>query len=348
MIKSPTISGSANTRMLTLALLCAAISACSTPSSRPDGASALRARLSTLQADRQLADRAPLARREAEQAVSAAEQPVSDRAQGEHLVFIADRKISVAEAESRSAYLVEQRAQIAAARTQMQLDARTHEADSANLRAADAQAEASNQQQRARNADTRTAIAQSDASAQRQEADQARLRAADAQAESEGQQIAAARARDQVAAARDDAAAAQGNAEQLQLQLNALNARVTDRGTVVTLGDVLFAFGTADLNAGGHHHLEQLAAFLTRYPDRHAAIEGYTDNIGGDEFNLGLSQRRAQSVKDFLVAQGIRGDRLTATGKGKGSPVGDNGSSTGRQQNRRVEVVIANSVVSSN
>ena len=75
-------------------------------------------------------------------------------------------------------------------------------------------------------------------------------------------------------------------------------------------------------------------------------IEGHTDSIGGEDYNLGLSQRRADSVKSYLVKQGIRSSRLSASGKGKGSPVADNSSATGRQQNRRVEVIIENNRVS--
>ncbi len=328
--------------LLTLAAaICASLSACTTPAVKPDGASALRARLTRLEGDPDFAGRAPLTTKDAEQAVTAAEQAQSDPDQGRHLVFMADRKISIAEADARNHYLVDQRAGLSAARTRMQLDERTQEADSANLRAADARADANNQHTLASQADARAASAQAIASDQRQQTDNANMRAADAQAEAGDQHQAADLARSQ-------AAAAQGNAQQLQQQLDELNAKVTDRGTVVTLGDLLFTFGTADLNAGGNQHLGRLAGFLAKYPDRTARIEGYTDNVGSSDYNLGLSQRRAQAVKDYLVSQGISGARLTASGKGKSDPIGDNTSSTGRQQNRRVEVVIANSVISSN
>jgi len=151
----------------------------------------------------------------------------------------------------------------------------------------------------------------------------------------------------QAEAARIATADAQRAADELQRQIDDMQAKVTDRGLVLTLGDVLFASGTADLNTGGSNNLSKLAAFLNEYPDRTALIEGHTDSIGGEDYNLGLSQRRADSVKSYLVNAGIGSGRLSASGKGKGSPIADNSSATGRQQNRRVEVIIENNRVSS-
>ena len=116
---------------------------------------------------------------------------------------------------------------------------------------------------------------------------------------------------------------------------------------MLTLSDVLFATNTSQLNAGGTSNLVKLVSFMNKYPARTAAIEGYTDSIGSEEYNQALSQRRADAVKSYLVGQGIDAARLTSAGKGKSSPVGDNGSSTGRQQNRRVEVIIENTQVAS-
>ena len=110
---------------------------------------------------------------------------------------------------------------------------------------------------------------------------------------------------------------------------------------VLTLGDVLFSTGRADLKVGATSNLNRLVTFLNRYPDRTVIIEGYTDSVGGADYNLGLSQRRADSVKSYLAEQGIGAMRLTASGKGLSNPVADNNSEGGRQQNRRVEVIIA-------
>jgi outer membrane protein OmpA-like peptidoglycan-associated protein len=109
---------------------------------------------------------------------------------------------------------------------------------------------------------------------------------------------------------------------------------------VLTLGDVLFETGRADLKAGAAVNLGKLVAFLTKYPERLVAIEGYTDSVGSDDYNQALSQRRADSVRSYLVRAGIEPGRLSASGMGKNDPVADNDSAIGRQQNRRVAVII--------
>ena len=116
---------------------------------------------------------------------------------------------------------------------------------------------------------------------------------------------------------------------------------------MLTLGDVLFASGTAQLNSGGSNNLGKLANFLNKHLERTVLIEGHTDSVGSDDYNQGLSQRRADAVKSYLVGQSVDSSRLNASGKGEYSPIGDNGNATGRQQNRRVEVIIDNPRVSS-
>lgn len=154
-------------------------------------------------------------------------------------------------------------------------------------------------------------------------------------------------ARNETAAANMAAEAARDEANDLQQQIAALNAKETDRGLVVTLGDVLFATGKAELKGGAISNLNKLSTFLNKYPDRTVVIEGHTDSVGSEDYNLGLSQRRADSVRSYLVSQGVAPTRLVATGLGEGSPVSGNDSATGRQQNRRVDVIIANAVPSS-
>ena len=144
----------------------------------------------------------------------------------------------------------------------------------------------------------------------------------------------------------DAAHVATANSEQqaaeLQRQIDALQARPTDRGLIVTLGDVLFDTGKASLKAGATSNLNRLVAFLNEYSDRTVLIEGYTDSVGSEDYNQGLSERRADSVKSYLTGQGIGSIRLSAAGKGESDPVASNDSAAGRQQNRRVEVIISN------
>jgi len=174
-----------------------------------------------------------------------------------------------------------------------------------------------------------------------------RTREADmATSEARSARAAADIARSEADIAREAANMARSEADDLQRQIAELNARETDRGLVMTLGDVLFETGMSDLRGGTTNNLTKLATFLNKYQDRNVVIEGHTDSIGSDEYNYGLSQRRADAVKSYLVGQGVAANRLVTSGKGKGQPVASNETATGRQQNRRVEIIISNSVSS--
>jgi outer membrane protein OmpA-like peptidoglycan-associated protein len=173
------------------------------------------------------------------------------------------------------------------------------------------------------------------------EADAAKTDALVARAESAEQKVAANSARSDADAAQLDANASQEQAAELQRQLEMLKAQPTDRGLVLTLGDTLFATGRAEIKSGATANLDRLTTFLNQYPKRTAAIEGFTDSMGSEEMNQSLSERRADAVKNYLVGQGVGSARLTSSGRGENSPVADNESAAGRQQNRRVEIVIS-------
>lgn len=121
-----------------------------------------------------------------------------------------------------------------------------------------------------------------------------------------------------------------------------MNAKQTDRGTVVTFGDVLFDLNRSELKPAGMRDVQNLAQFLRDNPDRKVIIEGYTDSTGSDSYNQSLSERRAMSVKSALVRMGVEPSRLVTQGYGKEYPVADNNSQSGRAMNRRVEVTISN------
>ena len=141
-------------------------------------------------------------------------------------------------------------------------------------------------------------------------------------------------------AASQQAADMQAQAANLQAELDKMKAKQTDRGIVLTLGDVLFDTGRAELNPGAATKMDQLAQFLTQHPDRRAEIDGFTDSVGSDAYNEELSQRRANAVKAALVTRGVDPTRINTQGYGKAYPVASNTDSGGRELNRRVEVVI--------
>lgn len=126
-----------------------------------------------------------------------------------------------------------------------------------------------------------------------------------------------------------------------QLQTD-LQAKQTERGTLVTFGDVLFDVDRAQLKANGLGNVNKLATFLQENPERQVIVEGYTDSTGSTAYNQGLSERRANSVRTALVKMGVAPERIVAQGYGKEYPVASNSTASGRAMNRRVEVTISN------
>jgi len=170
---------------------------------------------------------------------------------------------------------------------------------------------------------------------------------AQARAQAEAAQKAA-----QDQAAKSAAAAAQAEQEQQQLraqllaQLNAVLQTVdTPRGLVVTMADVLFASGKHDLSQEASLKLARLSGVILAHPGLKLHIEGYTDSTGGESFNLTLSGQRADTVRAFLVQQGLSMDAVTSAGMGEEHPVADNGTAAGRQQNRRVEIIVSGEAI---
>lgn len=128
-------------------------------------------------------------------------------------------------------------------------------------------------------------------------------------------------------------------AKSLEAELADMKLQKTERGLVLTLGDVLFDTGQATLKPGADAPLDRLATALKEQPDRKVLIEGHTDNVGSDQNNMGLSERRAQSVQASLIQRGVDRSQITAMGKGENFPIASNDSASGRQSNRRVELI---------
>jgi outer membrane protein OmpA-like peptidoglycan-associated protein len=230
-----------------------------------------------------------------------------------------------------------------------------------------------------RTADRTIARVQSEAERAQSEADQARVEAQRAKEETANYRDALARSENELAAARERAAQAQTDAERAKaneevariqaerLRLEAeqakqerdaaqqklfislseiLETRRDARGLIVSLSDVLFDFDQASLKPGAKEKLSKLAGILLAYPAKYQMeIEGHTDAVGTDQYNLKLSEARAGSVRDYLVQAGLNSERIIAVrGLGKMQPVATNDTAEGRQMNRRVEIIIADTV----
>ena len=223
----------------------------------------------------------------------------------------------------------------------------------ANEQAAAAQREAAAAQ---READAKAQASQSDserAAAERAkaEADEARRRAEAASAEAQSQQLAAQAETERARQAALQAAAQAEQEksqlrEQLRSQLNLiLETRETARGLIVNMSDVLFDTGKYTLKPGAREKLSKISGIILAHPGLQLQVEGHTDSVGGDDYNQKLSEQRANSVREYLVTQGVSGDAITSQGFGKTTPVASNDTAAGRQQNRRVELVVSGDVI---
>ncbi len=162
---------------------------------------------------------------------------------------------------------------------------------------------------------------------------------ATAQADAEQARLTAMHAQQQLQTSENDKAAMRARLSQ---QLNLiLQTRDTARGLIVSMSDVLFDTGQYTLKPGAREKLSKVAGILVAYPGLNIAVGGYTDNVGTDQLNQNLSERRAGSVRDYLVQQGVSTNSITATGFGNTLPVASNDNSAGRQENRRVELVVS-------
>jgi outer membrane protein OmpA-like peptidoglycan-associated protein len=228
-------------------------------------------------------------------------------AEVDHLAYLAKQRVAIAQetAKQKAAEMSVTNANMA--RDQVRLAARTQEADAAQRSAAAAQRQAEESQR------------QSEASQRQSEASQRQSEASQQQAKD-----------------------AETRASQLEAQLKDLNAKKTDRGMVITIGDVLFDTNKAQLKSGGMRSVEKLAGFFKQYPQRKALVEGFTDSTGSESTNQELSDRRANAVRAALVDMGVSSDRIATHGYGEAYPVAGNDSAGSRQLNRRVEIILSN------
>jgi outer membrane protein OmpA-like peptidoglycan-associated protein len=192
--------------------------------------------------------------------------------------------------------------------------------------------------------------AQSAAQQAQIEAQQEALKRAQADATAAQAEAAAANARAAQAAAEHSAQQATDQTEQMRERLRAqlsqvLQTQETARGLIVNMSDVLFDSGKYTLKPEAREKLAKVSGILLAYPNLKVQVEGYTDNIGGDQYNLTLSQQRGDAVRAYLVSQGVGPDNISATGYGMSNPIADNATSAGRAQNRRVQMVVSGNAI---
>ena len=177
--------------------------------------------------------------------------------------------------------------------------------------------------------------------AREREAAMARQQAQQSQQQAQQSQQQAQQSQQQAQQSQQQAQEAQQQAREAQQELEAMRAKQTDRGMMLTLGNVLFDSGGATLKPGADELVSRLSQFMQSHPDIKVRIEGHTDSIGSDSYNEALSQRRAESVASALENRGISAARIQAVGRGKVAPVAGNDTPAGRQQNRRVEIIFS-------
>jgi outer membrane protein OmpA-like peptidoglycan-associated protein len=285
------------------------LAACASVPQRSEQLDQARSEIDTLAQEplaQQAAGRDLAAARQSLQQAEVAQQQHQPPGIVDHLAYLAMRHAQAGEARVSEARARQQVARAQEDRDKILLDSRTREAQNAQAQAQNAQAQAQN-----------------------------------AQAQAQDAQVQAEAARVQAEAARNATLAAQAQLASTQQQLADLQAKKTDRGMVVTLGDVLFDTGQSDLKPGADLVIGRLAAFLNANPQTKIMIEGHTDSRGSDEYNEALSERRARAVADALSVRGVAQDSVHTMGRGKAYPVASNDTPEGRQQNRRVEIIFS-------
>jgi outer membrane protein OmpA-like peptidoglycan-associated protein len=234
------------------------------------------------------------------------------------------------------------KATLEAERSKMEAGKATLEAERSKMEAGKATLEAENARREAERARIETERLKMEAGKALTEAEQARAAAAVEAAQAAQAKLEAEQARLAAQAEAEKAAQAKADADQLMKELSELKAQQTERGIVLTIGDVLFATGKANLSPAADKSVAKLAEFLKKYPTRNVLIEGHTDSVGSDDFNLALSQQRANSVKARLVADAVDAARITTVGYGEKYPVASNDTKAGKAQNRRVDLIVLN------
>jgi len=311
------------------------VAGCATPPPPPGLLDNLRADLAALEQNGEVTELAPGALADARVAVRRAAMDGLDEDERAQRIWLARKHLELARAEAFAEKARRDREVVDKQRNALLLRASRLEAQEARRAAEDAllastatREEMERAREQAMTAEERRRRAAEQAAEAREEAEQAR-RLAEAQSA-------------EVELARREAELASQTAESLQRRLEYMEYRQTDRGVVVTLGDVLFAVGETELLDSAEQNLRDVIELLESEPDKQIRIEGHTDSTGPAELNLRLSRERAQAVRDALIELGIDPARLNAVGMGEDFPIASNENEQGRARNRRVDVIVLN------
>jgi outer membrane protein OmpA-like peptidoglycan-associated protein len=299
--------------LLAAALLAAACSSTPTTTSLLDQA---RADYSLAQSSPAVALYAPLELKQSGEALAqanAAADHNDSRESIDKLAYLAKQKIALTQELTKQKTAEAEVGRASKERDQMRLAQRTAEADQAKVTAQQAQLAAQQAQAKAQMAQSET----SEALRQTQ------------------------LAQDDAALAQQKTREAQARTAALETQLNDLAAKKTERGLIITLGDVLFGTDLSRLTSEGMNATQKLAMVLQQNPQRRVLIEGYTDSTGAADYNQALSERRANAVRSALLEQGVAAERIAIRGYGESYPVAANETAANRQLNRRVEIVVS-------
>jgi outer membrane protein OmpA-like peptidoglycan-associated protein len=344
--------------VLTALVSAALMAGCASTPDRDSPLAQARADYSAAQSNAQVVSLAPGELKQASESLDKANTASSkgeDRAHVDHLAYVAKQQVAIARETARQKAAELAVASASTERDRVRLEARTREADlaqrnadlsqrqsEASLRSADAarlQSEASQRSADAARLQSEAALRQTQESERNAEA--ARRQAAASDRDAFAERKAAADAQLAAQLARQQGQDAEGRARQLEAQLKELEAKKTDRGMVITLGDVLFDTNEARLKAGGMRNVQRLADFFKQYPQRTVMIEGFTDSTGTTGRNQQLSDERAQAVRVALLGMGVGNERITSRGYGESYPAANNDTVAGRQMNRRVEIIVS-------
>jgi outer membrane protein OmpA-like peptidoglycan-associated protein len=308
----------------------AALAACSTLPAADSPLAQARNAYSNAQANPQVT---ALAAGELKQASDSLDKANTASSKGEsaalvdHLAYVAKQQVAVAEETAAQKAAESAVANAHVERDRVRLDARTRQADAAQRSAEISQRQAEAAQRSAEASQRQSEASQRDAEASQRQSIAERQAANDAQMSAQ--------------IARQQTLDAESRSRELAAQLAELSAKKTDRGMVITLGDVLFDTNKAQLKSGGMRNVQKLADFFKQYPQRNVMIEGFTDSTGSGSRNQALSEERVQSVRMALLGMGVGTDRITSRGYGESYPVAGNDTAAGRQLNRRVEIVVS-------